>query len=41
VHKRSAEILRHDSRPIARPKLRAAVELTLAFVCDEGGRTVE
>jgi hypothetical protein len=41
VEKSGAEILRHDSRPIAQPELRAAVEDALAFVCDEGGYTVE
>jgi hypothetical protein len=41
VEKSGAEILRHDSRPIARPELRAAVEDALAFVCDEGGYAVE
>jgi hypothetical protein len=41
VERSGAEILRHHSRPCARPELRAAVEDALAFVCDEGGYTVE
>ena len=41
VHKSGAEVLRHDSLPVARPELRAAVESALALVCDEGGYTVE
>jgi hypothetical protein len=41
IERSGAEILRHDSRPIARPDLRAAVEEAVAFVCDEGGYTVE
>jgi hypothetical protein len=41
VHKSGAEILRHDSRSVARAGLRAAVEEALAWVCDESGYTVE
>jgi hypothetical protein len=41
VHKSGAEILRHDSRPFARAGLRTALEEALAFLCDEGGYTVE
>ena len=41
VHKSGAEILRHDSRPVERTGLRAAVEEALAFLCDEGAYTVE
>ena len=41
VHKSGAEILRHDSRPVERAGLRAVVEDALAFLCDEGGYTVE
>jgi hypothetical protein len=41
MHKSGAEILRHDSRPIARAGLRAAVEEALAWVCDESGDTLK
>jgi hypothetical protein len=41
VERSGAEILRHDSLPISRPELRAAVEDALAFLCDDSGYTVE
>jgi hypothetical protein len=41
VEKSGAEILRHDSRPIARPEPRDAIEDALDFVCGEDGYTVE
>jgi hypothetical protein len=41
VHKSGAEILRHDSRPVARAGLRAVLDDALAFLCDEGGYSVE
>lgn len=41
VCKSGAEILRHNDCPVERAELRGALEDALAFLCDEGGYTVE
>jgi hypothetical protein len=41
IHKSGAEILRHDSWPVTRDRLRVVLEDAIAFLCDDGAFTVE
>jgi hypothetical protein len=41
VHRSGAEILRHDSLPVARAELREALGDAVVFLCNESGCTIE